>query len=359
MNKQKQNQFRLLLSIVRIRSYISLIYSKYRQRIAVFLVFVIISTFFWFYRALDDVYVEDIKYPVKFENLPKNRILTTNPPKKIKLRVRGNGYSILSKKFKAPELTFDVNNFSLHSQSLDSLSVYLVTKKAQESLAHQLINENEELEIISISPDTIFFNFAKTRQKKVPIHLNFTEPDMLFAQQHTLNGKISIFPDSIILIGPGRIVDTISFANTEPIKLNNLKDSINTSSKLVPIKGTIMSKDEINIFIPVDKFTESTFNLPILIKHEPDSLILKVFPRTVKVNYKVTLSNYNNITESDFRPYVDYNDIDTSKVQKRATINVYIDSIPVNAFSTSVYPSIVEFLIESKNAENRNNGRNR
>lgn len=359
MNKQKQNQFRLILSLVRIRSNISTSYNKFKKRIGVFLIFVFLATFFWFYRALDDVYVEDIKYPVKFENLPKNRILTTNPPKKISLRVRGNGYSILSKKFKAPALTFDVNNFSLHSQSLDSLSVYLVTRKAQESLSHQLINENEELEIISISPDTIFFNFAKTRQKKIPVELNLSAPEFLFAQQYTLNGKISISPDSVVIVGPGHIVDTITVAYSEPIELNNLKDSISNSTKLINLKGIKLSHEKINFFIPVDKFTESAFNLPLLIKHEPDSLILKVFPRTVRINYKVTLSQYNTITESDFRPYVDYHDIDTSKMRSGTTLRVYIDSIPANAFSTTIYPSIVEFLIESKNAEDRNNRRNR
>lgn len=359
MNKHKKNQFRLLLSLVRIKGYISNQYTKLRKNIGIFLIFIALSTFFWFYRALDDDYVDDIRYPVEFVNLPKNKILTTKPPKKINLRVRGNGYSILSKKFKAPTLTFDVNNFSLHNQSLDSLSVYLVTGKARESLAQQLISENEKLEIISISPDTIYFNFAKTRQRRIPVQPVFEEPEMLFARQHTLNGKMIISPDSVIVTGPGHIVDTISHIYTETLELTELKDSINISAGLVPINGTVVNNDKINISIPVDRFTETRYELPLLIKHEPDSLILKVFPRMVKINYKVTLSNYNSITESDFRPYVDFSEIDSNNENATPTLKVYIDSIPKHAFSTTVQPSIVEYLIESKNAKNRDNGGNR
>lgn len=359
MNKHKKNQFRLFLSIIRIKEFLQINYKRFRKRIGVFLVFVIFATFFWFYRALDDVYVDDIRYPVKFENLPNNRLLTTTPPKKISLRVRGIGYSILSKKVKAPTLTFDVNNFSLHSQSLDSLSVYLVTQKAKESLTHQLINENENLEIISISPDTIYFNFAMTQQKKIPVIPDLLPHDDLFAQQYTINGTMIIRPDSIIVVGPSKIIDTLSKALTEPILLRNLTDSITIDTEILQITGTKLSQNEVSVSVPVDKFTESSFDLPLMVKHEPDSLSLKVFPKSIQVKYKITQSNYNRISESDFRPYVDYLEIDTTGISSNSTLKVYLDSIPQYAFSTSVYPPRVEFLIENKNAEDRIIGRNR
>lgn len=359
MDNHKNNQFRLFLSIIRIKEFLLNNYKKFRKRIGVFLVFVILATFFWLYRALDDVYVDDIRYPVKFENLPNNRILTTTPPKKISLRVRGIGYSILSKKLKAPTLTFDVNNFSLHSQSLDSLSVYLVTQKAKESLTQQLITENENLEIISIFPDTIYFNFAKTKQKKIPVLPHLLPFDELFAQQHTLNGDMIIKPDSVFIVGPSKIIDTLSGAYTKPILLHGLTDSSIIGTDLLEISGTKLSQSNVSVSIPVDKFTESSFDLPLMIKHEPDSLSLKVFPKSIQVKYKITQSNYSKISESDFRPYVDFKEIDTSNISSNSTLQVYIDSIPQFAFSTSVYPTRVEFLIENKNAEDRINRRNR
>lgn len=359
MNKKPKNLFRQLIYIIRLKEYLVESFIRLRKRLLIFLFFVIVAFFFWFYRALDDTYVEDIKYPVKFINLPTNKILTSIPPQKIVLQVRGDGYSILSKKFNAPPLTFDVNNFSLHYQTIDSLSVYLITQKAKESLTQQLISENEQLEIISISPDTIFFNFSNTRSKKVPIRPDFANPDILFAQQHTLNGVIRIKPDSATIVGSVQIIDSIDYIKTEPLLITDIKDTTKISTKAIPIKGVQLSTKDINITIPVDKFTETNFNTSLRIRNVPDSLILKVFPRNVRVNYRVTLSKYNDISENDFHPYVDYMDIKNSKAYSDEKLKVYLDSVPRHAFSTDVYPSIVEFIIESNNAEDWNNRRNR
>ncbi len=335
-------------------------YRRLQKRFLIFFIFVIIAFFFWLYRALDDTYVENIKCSVSFINLPKNKIPTNKPPEKIVLRVRGDGYSILSKKLNAPELTFDVNNFRLHSQSLDSLSVYLITKSTYEILSQQLKSENERIEIISILPDTIFFNFAKTRQKKLPITPVYINQKKLFAQQYTLNGKMELSSDSVFIIGPAKIVDTVTYINTEPVMVTELKDTLKASLKLMPVPGTKLSAQEVFLTVPVDRFTESSFNLPLKVKHEPDSILLKVFPRTVKINYRVTLSQYSKITESDFYPYVDYNDINNkNKNINNSKISVYMDSIPEHAISASIYPTSVEFLIESRNDKNWNNRWNR
>lgn len=350
--------FRFLRSAFRLEQSILLKYRPARKRLLIYLVFVLLAGFFWFYRALDDTYVDDIKYPVKFHNLPKNKILTSSLPEKITLRVRGDGYAILNKKFKAPELNFDVNDFSLHSQSLDSLSVYLITSKARESLSQQLISENEELEIISISPDSIFFNFAKTKNKKVPVRLDFKNSN-IFAQQHAINGEIYSLPDSVFITGHAKIVDAISYIPTQTLGFQNIKDTINTTVSLIHVQGIKTETNKIKILIPVDKFTESGFNLPISIRGVPDSLSVKVFPRTVDVSYKVTRSRYNQVSETDFRPYVLYSDI-TNKTGNRGgtRLNVYLDSLPEITFSAKVSPTSVEYLIESKNVEDRVNGRN-
>ena len=46
------------------------------QRILTYLFFVVLSTVFWFLRALNDSYRADIMYPVKYVNIPENRVVT-------------------------------------------------------------------------------------------------------------------------------------------------------------------------------------------------------------------------------------------------------------------------------------------
>jgi len=359
LKARKLSNFRLLLSLLRIRNYVVANYNPLKRRVLVFSTFLILASVFWFWRALDDITIAEIKYPVSFLNLPKNKILTNNPPDHIILKVRGDGYSILNNKFTPPHIKFDVNNFSLYYQSVDSMSVYLVSRLARESLKENLNDGNNVLEILSISPDTIFFNFAKTKSKNVPVVASFTEQHNMFAQQHMQNGDVKIIPDSITIVGAAGLIDSIRNVYTKRIHLSNLKDTFTVSSSIEKISDTKFSEDEVEVQIPVDRFTEAEFNIPLLSKHTPDTVNLVLFPRTVKINYKVTLSYYNSVSGADFRPYVDYYDVDTSKTSDNPKLKVNLDSVPEFTHAIKIYPSFVDYLIEFNNAKSRNNRRDR
>jgi hypothetical protein len=110
------------------------------------------------------------------------------------------------------------------------------------------------------------------------------------------------------------------------------------------------------VVVPVDEFTESVFSVPLVLKNVPDSLVLKTFPKTVKVKYITTLSNYDRITSEMFQPYVDYNDID---IEMNSKITIQLDSIPSFIHNVQLTPRSVEFLIEKRDNEDWNNRRNR
>ncbi len=358
MGKNQIRQFRIVLLLLRFRGYIIANYATIRKRFFVFFIFFILSTIFWFYRALDDTYADNIVYPLKIINQQKNKILANEPPDKITLRVRGNGYTLLSHKINPPHLELDLNDFSLGSQSIDSLTLYLITRNAKEIFTAELSeNNNDPLEILSTSPDTILFSYTKTRSKKVPVKPVFLNRENLFARQFSLNGPIQIDPEFIIIVGPTAIIDTISFVETEHINLISLKDSVTKKVKLNVISGVRLLDDKVRVMIPVDKYTEAQVDVPISSRHVPDSLIIKLFPRSVKIKYKITLSKYEEVVQSDFMPYVDYLDAVSSDPNQK--IKVYIDTMPLPRTDVEIYPSSVEFLIEQNHEENWINRGNR
>jgi hypothetical protein len=352
LKENSSTSVRLLFIIIRLKNYIVANYKHIRKSFFSFLIFVIISSAFWFYRTLDDVYVASVHYPVKYINIPSNKILSGNPPQKIILRVRGKGFTILSNRITPPTLDLDVNDFSLFSQSKDSLSLYLLSRYAHEWFAAELSNKNNQsLEILNVSPDTIAFNFTRTSTKKIPIQAVFTNNQNLFARQHMLNGKIIVIPDSTILIGPANILDTIQYLTTLPIHVSELQDTLNKKVGLARIDGTKLTIEKVKVIIPVDRFTETTIEVPVSIWHAPDSIDIKVFPGSVKITYKVTLSMYNHGNKSDFYPYVDFFDIDENTMTENAKLKVHLDTLPYYARSINIYPSNVEFLIELTHAK--------
>jgi hypothetical protein len=359
--KNKNNKrFKLLLALVHLQSYLVRNYKPFKKRAIVFLVFVVLSSFLWLYRALDDNFVASISYPVHYQNLPKNKILISTPPQKIALRVRGNGYTLLSNKLKvkAP-LNFNINSFLFYKQANDSMSVYILTRYARETLSEELNKKNSGLEIINIAPDSIFFSFTKTRVKKVPIKPNVLNTNNMFARQHMLNGAITIKPNTINISGPATLIDTIKFLRTTQLSPTELSDTLNKKVKILKIANVEIPEEKAIITIPVDKFTETGFELPILTKHVPDSINMKLFPRNVQVSFNITHSNYSKISKTDFILYVDYDEITNSKDKSAKRVTIKIDSIPSYAHAFRIYPSSVEFINELNHAEDRNNGRNR
>lgn len=358
--KEKQvSRYRFLLLLIKARNYFAKSYNLFRKRIVVFFIFFLLSAAFWFYRALDDTYADNIQYPLTFINLPQNKILSSEPLNEITLRVRGNGYTLLNNKLNPPSLELNVNDFSLGSQSIDSLSLYLISRQAKEIFAAELSKKNNDpLEILSTYPDTIVFNFLKTSTKKVTVVPKFTDEENLYARQYMLNGSISVIPEKIIAVGPFSIVDTLSQVYTHEINLVSLKDTATKKVKLSPVQGVRFLDEKIKITIPVDKYTEELIEIPISVKNLPDSLYLKVFPRTVKIRYDVTLSQYDKVEMSLFKPYVDYKEA-ASATTSEQKIHVYIDSVPKQAHAIDIYPKSVEFLIEQNNAQGRTNWRNR
>jgi hypothetical protein len=314
----------------------------------------LLSSAFWVYQALNDVYITTVKYPVKYTNLPLNKNFTGNPPATINVKLKGNGYVLLSNIINPPVLNLNLNDFALYSQSKDSMKVYMISRYALEWFSTEISRENKTpMEIISIEPDTISFDFTRTYAKKIPVKLRFKDENALFARQHMINGKILIEPDSITVIGPGTFIDTVEYAITKPIRISELKDTATKKVEIFQNNNIRYSATKAKITIPVDRFTESTKDIPISVKNSPDSIKVKVFPRTARITYKVTLSKYNLVSDTDFNPFVDYNDIQEQLLNKTPRLKVELDSTREYIYSVSIYPDNVEFLIELNNDKNR------
>jgi hypothetical protein len=308
-------------------------------------------------RALSDTYIADIEYPVNYTNLPPNRMLSKEPPNKLILRVQADGYTVLSSraKFKRP-LSYNVNAFALYSLTPDSTTVYTLTWYARERLSAELGLTNKNIQILDIKPDTLIFNFSRLKRKKVPVTVVLEESQNLFKQQFTLNGVPRAYPDSIMVIGPSYSIDTLREIFTMPLRFKNLSDTVERKVKLQTISRHTYPLKKVKIMIPVDEFTESKFEVPIIVRGVPDSLEIKTFPATVQIKYIVTLSHFNEVTPAFFNAYIDYN---YSDIELSTKLKVELDSVPPFLHNISITPRSVEFLIERKNVETGANRRNR
>jgi hypothetical protein len=134
--------------------------SAVNRDIVVFTFFLFLSFGFWYINSLGKEIEADIKYPVKYINLPKERVIE-DVPEKLNLYLKGPGYSVLKLRLsgtKAP-LQVDLSKISYKRvQESKNADYFIVTSVLLKSFTVQV---RAGCEVIAIKPDTLFFTFNK------------------------------------------------------------------------------------------------------------------------------------------------------------------------------------------------------
>jgi len=325
-----------------LKKYLQRLSASFQQGKAItFLIFLILSAAFWFIRALGEPYESIVDYPVRYINFPENKVLVGDVPYKLQLTVRARGFSILRSKLNLElvPLRFNVNSFSLNSKGIDTF--FIVTETVKEVLSAEL----NEMTILDISPDTLFFKLSGLSVKKVAVLPFLSLHNKFFQQQFMLNGKIEVFPDSIIISGPGTLVDSIDHVSTEPIRYTNLSDTVRNEFEIRPIDKISYSQQQVIATIPVDRFTEVESRESVLPANVPDSVELIAIPGQVSMTYRVCISNYDRIRNNPLTPRVDYNEIGERNMP---WLNVFLADTPGFISNLQFNPKVIEFLITRK-----------
>jgi hypothetical protein len=133
--------------------------------VIVFAFFLLLSFIFWYLNSLGNDSETDIKYNVQFINLPKVKVITSDPAVKLSLYLKGPGYEILKLKISGNNSPFKIDISKVNykrAPGSSTFNYYILTSGLAKSLSTQL---RSECEIISIKPDTLFF----TLDKLVPV----------------------------------------------------------------------------------------------------------------------------------------------------------------------------------------------
>lgn len=316
---------------------------KQDKNLVVFLIFLVISTGFWFLNALRKEYTATLSYPVKFVDLPENKMLPEDFRGRIEVKVKAVGFVILRYQLSNAflPLTFSVSEMQSLKTASGEEGVFTITSTEKNKIAGQL---SQGMELIDISPDTLFVPLAEKGNARVPVKIL---ADIGFQKQYLQAGEIMVQPDSVTISGPKSIVDTIRFIQTRKVDLQGLSDTVTTNVPLVIPPRVKSSVKKVTATIPVEPFTEINLKIPLRIYGLPDSLRIKTFPSSIQVSFRVGISKYGTIDESHFSAVIDASPVLRSDRPER--LKVRLDKAPINIESLSFSPIFVEYLLEKKN----------
>ncbi|MBL0103926.1 MAG: hypothetical protein IPP51_09315 [Bacteroidetes bacterium] len=176
----------------------------------------------------------------------------------------------------------------------------------------------------------------------IPVRLNFKGT---FQKQYDTTSAAIITPSVIEVSGPPSELAKVDFITTELLVGNDLKADLKAKVGLVKNKLLSYSSDQVQVRIPVEKFTEGSIDLELHAINVSSGYSLKTFPETVKVRYVVPLSYYNKVNPSLFDGIVDGEHLEDSHPDK---LNVKLMTKPDFVRTVSIEPQKVDYILRKQ-----------
>jgi len=317
----------------------SLTFLKNDRSVRVFSIFLVLTTIIWFLIELSKTYSSTADIKIEYKNLSDTQILQEAPVDRIEIALRSSGFNLMGYQMFLKKVTLDLTD-AIYSRGNRH---FILLNNHQLEIGNQLSSGTE---LLRFNRDTIFFELGATVAKKVPVLLAL---DASFKPGYNLMNDIKIHPDSILVIGPEKYVDTIQQLSTISIVLTDVFENINASIPLVinqEFNKISYNATKVNVVGVVEKITEGKLTVPVQLINVPSEINVTTFPKNIEIVYQVGLSNFSKINENSFDIVFDYNSYLNNPTLLYLSPIVRTKSNLVR--SVEVKPGKVEFLIQKK-----------
>lgn len=291
-----------------------------------------IAFLLWLGNALNKNYTHTLRIPVKFLNLPVNKVIIGEIPEKLEITIKTSGLKLIFIGLQklTTELIIDFNSLKTNAKS----QTYSISNANFE--LNSLLNFN--VDILKIRPDTLFFTSDKTKSKTIPIKLitNFS-----FEKGYALVNKPILNPSYISISGDSINLKQIDTIYTQPLILTNINQSINTIAILSkPSANVNYNTKEIKVNLNVDRFTENTITIPISILNKPNEKIVKLIPNQTSITYLIGMNSFKQVNENSFKAIVDYDQIKNNNKQ----LTIELIRVPSEVKLIKTEPITISYL---------------
>ena len=295
--------------------------------------FLFLAVIFWFMHSIGTHREMAINVLVEYQNIPANIKISNELPKNISFIVKDEGFSfgyLFDKN--TDTLKLDLSDINSKGQSgskifpLDSLAAIVSAKMKGTT------------KLLRYDPKFIIVEYNTLKTKRLPI---FLSDSVNVAQQYILSGKIQITPSFVDIYGEKNNIDTITKVFVKPLQLDSLTKTLKITKQLVEIEGVRAGRKSVQVFIPIDRATEKSVTVPVVVANSPNSFTMRCFPSEVTVKFVVGISDFNKISASSFVVVADY----TQKISDDHC-PLSIKQQPDNIENVIIKPEQVEFSLE-------------
>lgn len=303
-----------------------------------FLLFLMLAFIFWLMLFFQKENVEGTyRIPLKYTNIPNDVVFDNPLPAFIEISVSDNGVGI----------------FMLDVKKRDSLEINVGeyiregSSDLQGDQYRQLIRSQlaSSTNIRGYYPMHISLATSKLQQKELRVVF---DGEITTNRANLVADSAYFLPETVMAYGSTASLKQLKAATTEYTLFKNLKATSQLPIKINSVEGVKFVPDKVEIYIPIEEYTERTVEIPITASHVPAKLDVKFFPSRVKVSFSVTLEEYKKIAPEDFEIKLDYRKFNENEGGR---VELELTKSPSSAKNTRITPTSVEFLFENKAGE--------
>lgn len=298
-----------------------------------------IALVFWVLVKLSQDYTSPKQVSFSY-SAPEALALANIPPDDVYATLKGTGWNLMFEYLANATIPvhFDISEPGALNLNRGQLRAELLSALA-----------SKELDITEINYDEINLRAEEKTTKRVPIRFRL---HLEFASEHHLSAPLRLNPDSVTLTGAVSVLDEFLSWPTDTFDFPNLTNTVVINIPLQPPPPEIsLSKQKVELTIPVESYTEKSFFVPVKLKNAPSDS-LKVFPDKIKVSFAVGLSQYDSVHYSDFELVAD---LKASSLEKgKNTVPIDLTAKPESVKNVVLSRKAVEFFIlkpEEKKAD--------
>lgn len=303
-----------------------------RRKLVLFITCLFLAILAWFIFALSNRYVYKVSTQTHYINYPQEKAFHSLQSDTVSLQVEGTGWQLLFSRMRISPPSIDVNLKKLEATN------YVTFSDQLNDLNRQLGSQQR---VVSVEPDTLYFDFSARSVKKVPVRLLY---NFQFRGQHAISGPIQMAPQYIMVTGPKEDLNHINYWLTDSMRREDVHTSITAKSYLQKSQ-----KDNVSIYpniveakIPVDEFTEKSLEIPLKIINNR-GYDVKLLPEKVTVKFLTALSNYPKINRDQIEATVDISSWQTNGYKQ---LPIKLLHFPAFCKLISIDPQIADFIIE-------------
>lgn len=298
------------------------------------ILFFFVSFSFWILTKLSDDYNSKLSLKIDIINTPNDYIIKQQNINSIEVFLKASGFELFYNKLFQNKLIVD-----LEKEKVVDNKIVIDFDENKFKLKESL---NSNIEINNVFPNQIIIELDKVINKFLPIVL---VNELKIKSGYGLRSPIVLSPDSIKVSGPFMEISKVSSVSAFIKTDKNIENDYKTDYDIVQNKNLSYEFSSGKAIIYVDRYSEKTIKIPILVRGIPDSLDLRLYPDKVDISFQSSIKRLKNINEKDFIVSVTFD----SKIKNLdKDLDVSLDSFPSSLKNLKISHKKVEFLIKNK-----------